>query len=248
MFFLILSYHYLSLTGWRGLVRGHAHLPWYTKGKRRCRYHSSHWKRNQVHYSPLPHSQLCTCILHKNGIQDAMLECVNYVNTLRPRQNGRHFPDDIFKCIFLNEDVRISIQISLKFVPKGPINSIPALVQIMAWRQSAPIYRRIYASLDLNELIQWLGLLRRIPRVITKFLETRDSCWSLGFSGTMLSNSYSLTDAKYCRVWKCRLQNGGYLSGPQSMLKGAFLYLREYDVIIWWKRFWYYWPFVRRIY
>ena len=22
------------------------------------------------------------------------------VNTLRPRQNGRHFPDDIFKCIF----------------------------------------------------------------------------------------------------------------------------------------------------
>ena len=27
------------------------------------------------------------------------------VNTLRPRQNGRHFPDDIFKCIFLNENV-----------------------------------------------------------------------------------------------------------------------------------------------
>ena len=26
-------------------------------------------------------------------------------NTLTPRQNGRHFPDDIFKCIFLNENV-----------------------------------------------------------------------------------------------------------------------------------------------
>ena len=25
--------------------------------------------------------------------------------TLRPRQNGRHFADDIFKCIFLNENV-----------------------------------------------------------------------------------------------------------------------------------------------
>ena len=24
-------------------------------------------------------------------------------NTLRPKQNGRHFPDDIFKCICLNE-------------------------------------------------------------------------------------------------------------------------------------------------
>ena len=54
-------------------------------------------------------------------------------NTLRPRQNGRHFPDDMFKCIFLNENVLISIKISLKFVPKGPINNIPALVQIMAW-------------------------------------------------------------------------------------------------------------------
>ena len=58
-----------------------------------------------------------------------------YINTLRPRQNGRHFADDIFKCIFLNENVRISIKISLKFVPKDPINNIPALVQIMAWHR-----------------------------------------------------------------------------------------------------------------
>ena len=42
--------------------------------------------------------------------------------------NGRHFPDDIFKCIFLNKNVLISIKISLKFVPKGQINNIPALV------------------------------------------------------------------------------------------------------------------------
>ena len=56
-------------------------------------------------------------------------------NTLRPRQNGRHFADDNFKHIFLNENARISIEISLKFVPKGPMNNIPALVQIMAWRR-----------------------------------------------------------------------------------------------------------------
>ena len=56
-----------------------------------------------------------------------------YFNTLRPRQNGRHFADDIFKCIFLHENVWIPIKISLKFVPKGPVNNIPALVQIMAW-------------------------------------------------------------------------------------------------------------------
>ena len=51
-----------------------------------------------------------------------------FVNTLRPRQDGRHFPDDSFKWIFLNENVWISIEVSLKFVPKGPINNIPALV------------------------------------------------------------------------------------------------------------------------
>ena len=56
-------------------------------------------------------------------------------NTLRPRQNGRHFADDIFKYIFLNENVWIPIKISLKFVPKGWINNIPALVPMMAWRR-----------------------------------------------------------------------------------------------------------------
>ena len=57
------------------------------------------------------------------------------INTLRPRQNGRHFADDIFKRIFLNENIWIPIKISLKFVPMGSINNIPALAQIMAWRR-----------------------------------------------------------------------------------------------------------------
>ena len=55
------------------------------------------------------------------------------VNTLRPIQNGRHFADDTFKCTFLNENVWIPIEISLKFVPKGSISNNPALFQIMAW-------------------------------------------------------------------------------------------------------------------
>ena len=40
--------------------------------------------------------------------------------------------DDILKCIFLNEMFCISIQIPLKVVAKGPIDNMPALVQIMA--------------------------------------------------------------------------------------------------------------------
>ena len=48
--------------------------------------------------------------------------------------------DDILQttflnCIFLNGNVWISITISLEFVPKGRINYIPALVQIMAGRR-----------------------------------------------------------------------------------------------------------------
>ena len=50
--------------------------------------------------------------------------------------------------------------ISLKFVPKGPINNITALFQTMAWHQpgnkplyeSMTVYWYIYASLSLNEL------------------------------------------------------------------------------------------------
>ena len=38
------------------------------------------------------------------------------------------FQMTFFKCIFLNENVLIAIKISLKFVPKGQINNIPALV------------------------------------------------------------------------------------------------------------------------
>ena len=57
------------------------------------------------------------------------------VNTLMPRQNGRHFSDDIFKCILLNENVWISNTVWLKFVPNGLIDNNTALVQMMAWHR-----------------------------------------------------------------------------------------------------------------
>ena len=56
-----------------------------------------------------------------------------YLNTLRLTQKGCHFPDHIFNFIFINEKFCILINISLKLIPKGLIDNIPALVQIMAW-------------------------------------------------------------------------------------------------------------------
>ena len=56
-----------------------------------------------------------------------------WINKLRPRQDGRHFPDDIFKYIFLNENISISIIISLRFVPKSHINNTPTRRQAIIW-------------------------------------------------------------------------------------------------------------------
>ena len=85
-----------------------------------------------------------------------------WFNTLRPRQDGRHFVDAIFTCIFFNENCCIFIKFSLKYVRKSLIDNNPALVQIMAWRRSGDkplsepmmisLQTHIYASLGLNEL------------------------------------------------------------------------------------------------
>ena len=89
-------------------------------------------------------------------------------NTLRPRQNGRHFADDIFKCIFLTENAWILIKIKLKFVSKGSIN-IPALAQIIAWRRPG--------DKPLSE-----SMLVRIPRHICV---TRPQWVNIGCSSRM---------------------------------------------------------------
>ena len=49
-------------------------------------------------------------------------------NSYPPGQDVRHFADDIFRRTFMNEKFCILIKISVKFVPKGPIDNNPALV------------------------------------------------------------------------------------------------------------------------
>ena len=107
--------------------------------------------------------------ISSHGIDLLLPECPSFstrrVNTLRPRQNGRHFADEIFKCILLNENVWITIKNSLKFVPKGPINNIPALVQIMAWRRPGdkPLFEPMLVSLPTHICVtrpQWVNILK----------------------------------------------------------------------------------------
>ena len=78
-----------------------------------------------------------------------------------PWQNGRHFADNIFKCIFLKENVWLSIKISLRFVTEVRINNIPVLVQIMVWRRSGdmPLSGSVMVSLPTHICVtrpQWI--------------------------------------------------------------------------------------------
>ena len=81
-----------------------------------------------------------------------LLESPFCIDTMRPRENGPSFPDDMFQCIFMNENLSISIKISLKFVSTGPINNISALVQIMAWRYpcNEPLPEPMMVSLPMH--------------------------------------------------------------------------------------------------
>ena len=71
--------------------------------------------------------------------------------------------DDIFKCIFFNENVRIFIQISLKFVPKGPIDNKSALVQVMAWCQTGnkPLPGPLLAQFTSTYVRHWGEIVKK---------------------------------------------------------------------------------------
>ena len=81
-----------------------------------------------------------SCVISMRNVSDFGLETVNYdlhlfcnfnLDSSPPGQNGWHFADDMFKRIFLNANILISNKSSLKYVPRGLIDYIPALVQIM---------------------------------------------------------------------------------------------------------------------
>ena len=117
-------------------------------------YLSQCWPRSQSSYGVTRPQWV------NSGFNKMATNCRHFqtlYNTLRPGQNGSHFADAIFKCIFMNENGWIPIKISLKFVPKGPINNITALVQIMAWRQPGdkPLSEPIMVRLPTHICVTW---------------------------------------------------------------------------------------------
>ena len=145
---------------------------------------SAKWRQFNLSLNELTMVHLFHCICK---IMRWALICVN---TLRPRQNGCHFADDTFRRIFMNENVRISINISLKFVPRGPVNNIPSLVQIMAWRRpgdkplSEPMMVRLLTHICVAQP-QWINSFLIIHKpmeismklMINNFQANFSYCW-----------------------------------------------------------------------
>ena len=135
-----------------------------------------------------------------------MLPMRLHLNTLRPRQNGRHFADDTFKRIFLKEKVRISIKISLKFVPKSAIDNIPELFQIMAWRRPGdkPLSEAMMVSVLTHICVarpQWVNVRWPFHRVLLFSMSSHSlhiqTSWHKQLVGQIFSFSYKQQLARF---------------------------------------------------
>ena len=104
------------------------------------------------------------------------------------QDKGRHFPDDIFKCIFL----KWKGIISLNFVTKCPIKNFPVLVQIMAWRRSGdtPLSEPTTVSL------------------LTHISDTRPQLVNIYNKRHVWLTAYSKSATKGICFWSCRILNG----------------------------------------
>ena len=66
----------------------------------------------------------------KSFLMEEDTDLLNCFNTIRLRQNGCHFRDDIFTCLFLMKMYKFQFRFHWSL---SSMNNIPALVQIMSW-------------------------------------------------------------------------------------------------------------------
>ena len=139
------------------------------------------------------------------------MELQRRINTLKQRQNWHHFADDIFKCIFLNENFWILIKFSLNFVANGPINNIPVLVPIMAWRRPG--------DKPLSEPMMF-SLLTHI--CITRSQWVKTAWFSIGVKYLKASQIARFMGPTWDPPGSCRPQMGPMLV-PWTLLSGMSL-------------------------
>ena len=98
---------------------------------------------------------ICWCWSHFKKINIALIWCDSLIH-LSLNNMAANLTDNIFNLIFLNENVWISIEISLEFVPKGPVVQAmawPNRRQAITWTNVDPIHWLIYATLGEDEYV-----------------------------------------------------------------------------------------------
>ena len=142
----------------------------------------------QASWHPLCSGLMASILFRPHVIHFVQASCHPFCSGLIELTHwGRDKMAAIFKCISLNGNVWISIKISPKFVPKGWIKNIPALVQILAWCRSvdkplsAPMMVRLLTHICIT-LPQWVkqcnfGIMR-IPATVTSSA-LREHFWSV---------------------------------------------------------------------
>ena len=127
-------------------------------------------------YSPFVKESISHGGFASHRLSHMKIWCFLVANTLRQKQNGRHFPDDIFKCIFLNEQGKSEGFDSCDWpiVRKRPLLGqnrwyfVPCDLEI--WRMTlknnrAPLlwYFKLYASFRSHRWIQAGVTVRKRP-------------------------------------------------------------------------------------
>ena len=113
--------------------------------------------RNKIHWN---FNRSSSIFIQENVFKNVVCEMAailfrpQCVTTVRPEEDGQDCATDIFGHIFLNENCAILTGSPLKYVPKGPINNMPAMVQIMVWWQtgdkpSSKLTRRVNGNADI---------------------------------------------------------------------------------------------------
>ena len=136
----------------------------------------------------------------------------------------------------LNETVLISIKISLKFIPKGPINNIPALVQIMAWRRpgAKPLSEPMLPTLLTHIYVtrpQWVKsvspkLLTADPHVMMRYTFDKSYGW---FSSDQMNQHDAL------------IQFVRFLVLHKMYVSGHFLWCKIYWLLALTHHHWFHW-------
>ena len=118
----------------------------------------------------------------------AYIMCFSIGKHIKDGTKWQYLTDNIFNCIFINENVFIVIEISMTFIPKCPIGNKSTWEQVMAWHQTGDLgpiskcnnmsYCKISSSLEAVRLVLWIiaslwnltgALAALLPRCLSNF-------------------------------------------------------------------------------